>query len=76
MSTLNTPNMDKNKKQVVKWNRTRRINFPTHTTDPLRAIEEVESRYELPKHRVVGFEIRHYKGKWAFWTTPEVFIEK
>jgi len=70
-----TPKPLKKIKEVRFKRGVHRINFPVHETNPYEAIRKIES-LNLPKHRVIGYEFKIYKGKDGFTATPEVYILK
>jgi hypothetical protein len=53
----------------------KRIYFPLMESNPYRAFEIVKAM-DLPKYRIMGFEVLCYTGKNGFNTYPTVYIEK
>ena len=53
----------------------RKIYFPIKESDPYKAFAHIEAM-DLPKHRLMGFEVLRYTGKDGFTTYPAVYIEK
>lgn len=65
----------------LKWDRgIRRINFPILFKGELaeavmKEVFKLAVGYKLPKHDLIGMEIRQYTGKKKF-TVAEVYIER